>query len=163
MFPYYDGMHDDVTGEITVFCDAESHVSWEQKYVRRGDGPWLPDMFENIGDPHDPEGQIRTPRRLGGLEYLADDGTSVRVWDSGRGVGDRAGVDRFVAELDRARGAAGPDDTLDFARRYQLRCPLCGDRVRRADAKLQQHFNLLWAQDITRISISGIRVLEKLV
>lgn len=158
-------MQDDITGEITVFCDAESHDSWEQKYQRFGNDPWLPEPFETVGDPHDPEGRIRTPRRLGGVEYLAADGTTVRGWDGGRGISDHTGSARLIAELDRARAVAGagPDEMLDFARRYELRCPLCGDNVRRSDAKLQKHFNLLWAQDITRISLRGIRALNRLV
>jgi rRNA maturation protein Nop10 len=67
--------------------------------------------------------------------------------------------------IKRAREVAGVDDEahLPLGRRYSLRCPECGDAVRRAEPKLRRHFNLLWGQGIYRISLDGLRELDKLV
>ncbi|BBY60228.1 hypothetical protein [Mycolicibacterium sarraceniae] len=156
----FEGMQDEKTGEITVFCDAQSHQLWELVLSRRGDGPWMPDPFESIGEDH-----IRTTRRGGGIEFIDAAGQVVRFWDSGRGINDRAGMARIIAEVDRARKMAGMDAEafLPLGRRYQLRCPLCSDTVRRAEPKLREHLNHLWEQDITRISLNGLRELDRLL
>jgi hypothetical protein len=155
-------MQDEKTGEVTVYCDAESHELWERTYSRRGDAPWMPDPFEYVGGER---GNVRTPRRGGGLEFIDAAGKVVRFWDTGRGVTDRDGAKRLVDEIARARNLAGVDQDTDLSlgRRYPLRCPLCGDAIRRSDAKANEQFNWLWTKGFTRISLNNLRKLDRLL
>lgn len=159
----FGGADDEKTGEITVYCEAPAHAPaiWEQTYERRGNGPWIPDPFEHVGE------QVRTPRRGGGMDYIDSANRVVKVWDSGRGIGDHPGVERMLNEIERARAAAGisgdADAPLELGRRYQLRCPMCGDAVRRAEPKLRTQLNHLWQQGIYRISLNGLRTLDRLL
>ncbi|MGP4057469.1 hypothetical protein ACTWP6_22055 [Mycobacterium sp. 4D054] len=159
----------DKSGEITVFCDAESHPLWEHTFERRGDGPWEPEPFQSVGGSgtgYDAglDGAITTPRRGGGIEYIDAAGRVVPIWDSGRGITDTDGAARFVSALDGARAAAGapPDTQLALGRRYQVRCPQCGDSVRRTEAELKKQFDLLWERDCFRISLNGLRAIAKM-
>lgn len=147
-----------------MYCAAESHELWEHTYSRRGDNPWVPDPFEYIGGER---GRIRTPRRGGGIEYVDAAGRVIKSWDFGRVSVDHplGRAARFMADIDRARKAAdlSDDSQLPLGRRYRMRCPLCGDALRRSDSQSNKHFNWLWEQGITRISLSGLRELGRLL
>lgn len=157
----FEGMHDEVTGEVTVYCDAESHQHgrWEQTFTRRGDGPWIPNPFEQVGD------DVRTPRRGGGIEFINAAGRVVKFWDTGRNITDPRSGAALTAEVERARRVAGTgaDAHLPLGLRYQIRCPECTDTVRRAEPTLRNHFNFLWAQGFPPISLTALRKLKKLI
>ncbi len=163
----FEDMGDEKTGEITVYCDAGSHAVgsdalWEQTYTRHGKGPWLPEPFETLG------GDVRKPRRGGGVEYINAAGEVVKFWDVGRvNMAEEKFWSRaqpMLDDLDRARALAGvgPDGGLPLGRRYQLRCAGCGDVVRRNEVELKMQFDVLWERDCFRISLNGLRAIAKM-
>jgi hypothetical protein len=144
---------------ITVYCAAESHQLWERSYHRREENPWMPDPFDIVG------GDFRKSRRDGGVEFIDAAGRAIRSWDCGRRSAEHplGEIERFMSDLDAARKVAGGDDAqFRLGRRYRLRCPLCGDEVRCSDSTANKHFNSLWQQGITRISLNGFRGLDRL-
>jgi hypothetical protein len=158
----FESVGDEKTGEITAYCEAASHAPWEQTFTRHGDGPWLPEPFETLGD------DVRKPRRGGGVEYINAAGEVVKVWDVGR-VNMPEGkfwsrAEPMLDNLDRARALAGvgADDALPLGRRYQLRCAGCGDVVRRSEVELKTQFDILWERDCFRISLSGLRTIANM-
>lgn len=157
-------MEEEKSGEITVYCDAQSHELWERTYSRRGEDPWMPDLFDHIGGE---QGDIKSPRRGGGIEYIDAAGRVVQSWDSGRVTPDDplGKTDRLVADIDRARQVSGldADVALPLGLRYRIRCPLCDDQVRRSGSEANKQFNWLWEQGITRISLDSLRKLDRLL
>lgn len=150
---------------VTVYCDAESHKTWEQAYHRDLDGEdvWLPDPLESIG------GQPRKARRHSGMVAVAADGRPTPTWDHGRPTADFganiADIRDPVADARngsvhaRARRLAGVGDEeqLKLGRSYVVRCAKCGEDVPRSPQNLARQFNSLAAKGITRISVSNLR------
>jgi hypothetical protein len=155
-----EGMPDEKT--ITVYCAAESHRLWERTYLQRGDDFWTPDPWDRFDGE-----RAKMSRRGGGLEFIDATGRVIPLWDSGRAAGgfDPKKIPPIMADLDRARQVAAPseDSTLPVGRRYGIRCPLCGDGVRRSGSSADTEFNLLWENGFTRISLDGLRNLRKLL
>jgi hypothetical protein len=163
----FEGVHEEKAGVVTVFCDAESHELWERTYSRLGDTAWAPEPFDHIGGER---GEMRISRRGGGIQFIDAAGRVIRSWDFGRAgsVDDPLGVDDPHGDgprIDRARKVTGLSDDahLPVGRRYLIRCPLCGDAIRRSDTQAQKQFNQLWEQGIPRISLNSLRKLDRLL
>jgi hypothetical protein len=155
-----EGMPDEKT--ITVYCAAESHQLWERTYSRRGDDFWTPDPWDRFDGE-----RAKMSRRGGGVEFIDATGNVIRSWDFGRasgGLHPHTG-ERAMGDIDRARQVArlSDDATLPVGRRYRIRCPLCGDGVRRSDSTADLEFDLLWEKGFLRISLDGLRNLRKLL
>jgi hypothetical protein len=140
----------------TVYCASESHQLWERTYSRDDDGVWMPDPWDRIGGQ-----RAKMARRGGGMEFIDATGRVIRSWD-----GDLDPQrSRLMADIDRARQVAGLSENaiLPVGRRYRIRCPLCGDGVRRSDSRANAEFDLLWGKGITRISLDGLRDLRRVL
>jgi hypothetical protein len=96
------------------------------------------------------------------MEFIDATGRVIPLWATGRASEGLhpPSVKRVMADIDRARQVAGLSDH-EFGRRYRIRCPLCGDGVRRSDSTANTEFELLWEKGITRISLDGLRELRK--
>jgi hypothetical protein len=146
---------------ITVHCAAESHRLWERTYSRGDDDDfWTPDPWDRFDGE-----RAKMSRRGGGVEFIDATGRVIPSWDSGRSSDgfDPQKITRITADIEHARQAANLSDdaTLPVGRRYRIRCPLCGDEIRRSDSSTDAEFNLLWEKGITRISLDGLRNLRK--
>lgn len=135
---------------IVVYCDAASHEPWVRVYTRDYRG-WMPEMFDNF-DPDDGSDRLGRPfkaKRDGGVTWHDADGDPVPLWDQGRNLHEAA--ERIVPAL-----AATPT-----GRRLVIRCPFCGDGVRRTGDRFDGQMDALAAQGVTRISLSGLRALDR--
>ena len=140
---------------IIVFCDAPSHPLWERIYTCRpgGDGgePWVPERTETVG------GVKQNVSRGGGMEILDSAGKPLRQYEVGR---NRERGQAFRSRLEQAgldMGNGGSGKPVKFGRRYLLRCPECGDAVRRSGDRLTPQFDRLHAAGKVRISLEDLR------
>lgn len=150
--------------EIVVYCDAESHENgpWERTYasgafidgVRTED--WEPDFtlhLDKVG------GREFGPRHDYGMFVRDEQGRVVNVDD---------------VEIELAPGAdppfTHPLELVGFLHRqdgysafFVVRCPECGDGVRRSHEHLNQELDWLAEHGQTRISIPGLRALRRVL
>ena len=143
---------------ITVFCDAPSHPLWEHIYTCHGgtigDAYWVPERTETVG------GVRQNVRRGGGVELLDSTGKPLRQYEVGR---NRERGQAFRSRLEQAgldMGNGGSGKPVKFGRRYLLRCPECGDAVRRSGDRLTPQFNRLHAAGKARISLNDLRSIQ---
>ncbi|WP_322859255.1 hypothetical protein U8D42_03230 [Mycobacterium europaeum] len=148
---------------ITVYCAAQSHQRWERTYFRHGDDDfWRPDTWDRI------DGRAKKSRRGGGMEFIDAAGRVVPLWATGRASGgfEPQGINRLIADLDRANQVAGRSDN-EFGRRYLIRCPLCGDGFHRSGSQVDAQFDLLWEKrelwenGLPQVSIDDLRTIRK--
>lgn len=150
---------------IVVFCAAESHPLWELAYTKGWPTPgvigehWSPEKEETVG------GSKRIARRDGGFDFVDPSGRPLRNWErTSRRSPERNQAIRQrweqAGKLDE-NGVRKPWKVYDLGRQYVLRCPECGDSVRRSDERLQKQFDLLFEAGMLRISLSGLRVLPR--
>ena len=144
---------------ITVFCDAPSHPLWELVYtcvpldVATGKPYWEPGRTETVG------GVTQNVRRGGGMELLDSTGKPLRQWDTGRGERDerRSALRSRLEQAGLDMGNGGTGKPVKLGRQYLLRCPECGDAVRRSGDRLTPQFDRLHAAGMQRISLENLR------
>ena len=138
---------------ITVFCDAPSHPLWERVYacVPLDVDPYWEPRTETVG------GVTQNVRRGGGMDLVDGTGKPLRQYAIGR---NKEGQEAFRSRLEQAgldMGNGGSGKPVKFGRRYLLRCPECGDAVRRSGDRLTPQFDRLHAAGMQRISLENLR------